>query len=164
MTEEQRLFLVQAKADFVVFTLLKENQKLPRCHALHYLQMATELLGKASSWKDGPVAKSHKALVRFLRGLVSNKQAQRQLGYLGQNQNWIQTIRKLTPLAESIQQLAPALANDGPNAEYPWPPDAPTKTPVEFDFPIWKELTDTVLGKELLKLLKNLFENAEEYM
>ena len=56
MTEHQRLFLVQARADLVVFELLSKEPDLPACHSLHYLQMATELLGKAHAWKQGPRA------------------------------------------------------------------------------------------------------------
>src|SRR5262249_2626178 len=129
-----------------------------------YLQMATELLAKASAWRSGPVGKSHKALVSFLRSLSSNTKAQRQLGYEGQNENWTHTIRKITPIAESLQKLAPALANDGPNPEYPWPPDAPTTSPVEHTFPIWEELTETSYGRTLITLVHHLFAAAEEYM
>src|SRR4051794_33681420 len=126
--------------------------------------MATELLGKANAWKNGPVGKSHKALVSFLRSLSSNTKAQRRLRFEGQNQNWTNTIRKLTPIAESLQKMAPALANDGPNPEYPWPPDAPTHAPVEYAFPIWSELTETSYGRMLISLIHYLFDVAEEYM
>ncbi len=164
MKEEQRLFLVQAKSAYTVFKVLNENKSIHHCHALHYLQMATELLGKANAWKNGPIVKSHKALVSFLRSLSSNTKAQKQLGYEGQNENWTHTIRKITPIAESLQKMAPALANDGPNPEYPWPPNAPAATPVEYAFPIWKELTETSYGRKLISLINYLFTVAEEYM
>lgn len=164
MKEEQRLFLVQATSAYKVYRLLNADKSLHHCHALHYLQMATELLGKANAWKSGPVRRSHKALVSFLRSLSSNTKAQKQLGYEGQNENWAHTIRKITPLAENLQKLAPALANDGPNPEYPWPTAAPTKTPVEYAFPIWEELTDTSYGRTLLSFIQYLFAMAEEYM
>jgi len=164
MKEEQRLFLVQAKSAYHVYGLLNADGSAHHCHALHYLQMATELLGKASAWKHGPTGKSHKALVSFLRSLSSNSKAQKQLGYDGQNENWTHTIRKITPIAESLQKMAPALANDGPNPEYPWPTNAPTTAPVEFSFPIWEELTETSYGRSLLTLFRDLFDVAEEYM
>jgi hypothetical protein len=164
MKEEQRLFLVQAKSAYAVYRLLNADKSLHHCHALHYLQMATELLGKANAWKSGPIRQSHKALVSFLRSLSSNSKAQRQLGYEGQNENWTHTIRKITPIAESLQRMAPALANNGPNPEYPWPPDAPTETPVEYSFPIWEELTETSYGRTLISLVHYLFAVAEEYM
>jgi hypothetical protein len=164
MREEQRLFLVQAKSAYAVFRLLSADQSLHHCHALHYLQMATELLGKANAWKSGPIGRSHKALVSFLRGLSSNTKAQRQLGYEGQDENWKHTIRKITPIADNLQRMAPSLANDGPNPEYPWPADAPRATPVEYAFPIWEELTETSYGRTLISLIHHLFAVAEEYM
>jgi hypothetical protein len=164
MKEEQRLFLVQAKSAYAVYRLLNADKSLPHCHALHYLQMATELLGKANAWKNGPIGKSHKALVSFLHSLSSNTKAQKQLGYEGQNENWKHTIRKIKPMAESLQKLAPALANDGPNPEYPWPPHAPTDTPVEYAFPIWEEMTETPYGRMLISLIHYHFAAAEEYI
>jgi hypothetical protein len=164
MKEEQRLFLVQAKSAYAVYRLLNADKSLHHCHTLHYLQMATELLGKANAWKHGPIKKSHKALVPFLRSLSSNTKAQKQLAKGGQNENWANTIRKITPIAESLQKMAPTLAGDGPNPEYPWPPDAPTATPVEYAFPIWEELTETAYGRMLISLIQNLFAVAEEYM
>lgn len=164
MHEEQRLFLVQAKSAYAVFRLLNADKTLPHCHALHYLQMATELLGKANAWKNGPIKKSHKALVPFLHSLSSNTKAQNQLGKDGRSENWTHTLRKIKPLAESLQKMAPDLAKDGPNPEYPWPPDAPTATPVEYAFPIWAELTETSYGRMLISLIHKLFDRAEEYM
>jgi len=168
MKEEQRLFLVQARSAFEVYQLLNSKQSskqsLHHCHALHYLQMATELLSKANAWKSGPIGKSHKALVTFLRNLSSNAKAQNQLGYEGQNENWIHTIRKITPIAESLQKMAPSLANDGPNPEYPWPSGAPITTPVEYTFPIWEELTETSHGRILISLIHYVFKVAEEFM
>ena len=67
MTEYQRLFLVQARTDFAVFELLRRQADLPACHKLHYLQMATELLGKAHAWKHGP------ALIRTERSWASSE-------------------------------------------------------------------------------------------
>ena len=164
MKEEQRLFLVQAKSAYAVYRLLNSDKSLHHCHALHYLQMATELLGKANAWKSGPIRKSHKALVNFLRSLSSNTKAQKQLGYEGQNDNWANTIRKITPIAECLQTMAPNLAGDGPNPEYPWPPGAPIATPIEYAFPIWEELTETPYGRTFISLIHHLFAVAEEYM
>src|ERR1700719_2123638 len=131
MTEHQRLFLVQARTDFAVFELLRRQPDLPACHALHYLQMATELLGKAHAWKHGPRPNTHRAFVGFLRSLSTNRKAQKQLGFEGNNGNWEQVIRKSVLLAQRIEDLAPALAGDGPNPEYPWPREDPQLAPAE---------------------------------
>ncbi len=129
MNPHQRLFLIQAKADMVVFERFWKDSTLPACHALHYLQMATELLGKAHAWKNGPKTDTHRAFVGFLRSLATNRAAQKQLGYAGKNENWGHLIRKSVPLAENIEDLAPALALDGPNPEYPWPRANPQIAP-----------------------------------
>ena len=164
MTEVQRLFLVQAGSVFDVFKLLNAERTVHPCHALHYLQMATELLGKAGAWRNPPVGKSHKALVPFLRNLTTNSKAQNSMGHRGQNSNWTNKIRKIIAIAEQLQKLAPALAGEGPNVEYPWPPAAPTTAPVEFAFPISADLSDTSDGRAMLAFLQRLFDAAEEYI
>jgi hypothetical protein len=164
MTEYQRLFLVQARTDFAVFELLRRQPDLPACHALHYLQMATELLGKAHAWKHGPRANTHRAFVGFLRSLSTNRKAQRQLGFEGRNENWEHLIRKSVLLAERIENLAPALALDAPNPEYPWPREAPQVAPAEHTFGIWQELQETAAGRQFLNLTSHLFAAADTYL
>jgi hypothetical protein len=164
MTEYQRLFLVQARTDFAVFELLRRQPDLPACHALHYLQMATELLGKAHAWKHGPHPNTHRAFVGFLRSLSTNRKAQRQLRFEGRNQNWEHLIRKSVPLAECIEDLAPALALDAPNPEYPWPREAPRVAPAEHAFGIWQELQETAAGRQFLTILGRLFATAEAFL
>ena len=164
MTEFQRLFLVQARTDFAVFEVLHGRRGLPACHALHYLQMATELLGKAHAWKHGRPANTHRALVGFLRSLDTNRKAQKQLGFEGRNENWRHLIRKSVPLVERIEDLAPALTPDGPNPEYPWPRDAPQVAPVEHSFEIWQELQKTAAGRQFLSVVGRLFAVAEAFL
>lgn len=163
MTEHQRLFLVQARSGFAVYQLLRERADVPHCHALHYLQMATELLGKAHAWKDGPCRNTHRALVGFLRSLSTNRKAQQQLGRGARNADWKHLIRKSVPLAERLEDLAPQLAKDAPNPEYPWPPHDPHTAPAEYSFAIWQEL-QTSSGKEFLKRLADLFAVADAFL
>jgi hypothetical protein len=164
VTEHQRLFLVQARTDFAVFGLLRGRPNLPACHALHYLQMATELLGKAHAWKHDPAANTHRAFVGFLRSLSTNRKAQKQLGFGGQNERWKHLIRKSVPLSERIEDLAPALALDAPNPEYPWPRAAPQIAPAEHNFEIWQDLQDTAAGRQFISTLGRLFEAAEAFL
>lgn len=102
MTEQQRLFLVQARSDFAVFELFRRDAVWPSCHALHYLQMATELLGKAYAWRHAYPRKTHRAFVGFLRSLSHNRHAQDQLGFERQNQSWMHVLRKSVPLAQRV--------------------------------------------------------------
>jgi hypothetical protein len=164
MTEHQRLFLVQAQTAFAVFRLLAQRPDLPACHALHYLQMATELLGKAHAWKHGRPKQTHRSFVAFLRSLSTSRKAQKQLGFDRQNESWKHLIRKSSALAEQIENLAPALAGNDPNAEYPWPPDDPQVAPAEHTFDIWEELQETPLGRQFLSLARHLFEAADAYL
>lgn len=67
MTDVQELFLFQSRSVLRVFNLCKD-ESLPPCHALHHLQMATELLGKAYAWGKGPQMKlTHSAFLKFLK-------------------------------------------------------------------------------------------------
>jgi hypothetical protein len=164
MTEYQRLFLVQAREDFRVFEMFRKDPRFPRCHALHYLQMATELLGKAHAWRSGPRATTHRAFVGFLRSLSTNRHAQNQLGFEGRNENWEHSIRKSVPLAERVEDLAPALSPDVPNPEYPWPRIAPLNAPALHTFAVWRDLQETAAGHQFLNLIGRLFAAAAAFL
>jgi len=164
MTEYQRLFLVQARSDFAVFELLRRDPNLPRCHALHYLQMSTELLAKAHAWRNPPRPYTHSGFVSFLRSLSTNRDAQDRLGLKGKNDNWMQWIRKSASVAARIEALAPSLAGDAPNPEYPWPRAAPQAAPAEYSFPIWQELQETVGGRKFLDLIARLLLAADAFL
>lgn len=165
MTEYQRLFLVQARSSFDVYQLLRKTPGIHACHVLHYFQMATELLGKAHSWKNAsPNVTSHRAFAGFIRSLSSNRIAQKQLGFEGQNSSWYQMIRKSVSFADEVEQLAPALAKNGPNVEYPWPRDAPQSAPTEYTFGIWEILNGSAAGRKFLDMVCDLFTSAEVFL
>lgn len=163
MREQQRLFLVQARSNFVVFNVFRSQVDVPHCHGLHYLQMATEMLGKALAWKDGPPRRSHRAFVPFLRTLATNRKAQEQLVYRRKNNSWRNLIRKSVPLADRVERLAPALCGDGPNPEYPWPAENPVYSPVEHEFEVWQQLEDSD-GRQFVKFVSDLFDVAETFL
>ncbi|MHC5538910.1 hypothetical protein ACYOEI_11880 [Singulisphaera rosea] len=54
-------------------------------------------------------------------------------------------------MAMSIEDLAPALAREGPNPEYPWPRANPQRAPAEQSFGIWEELRDASRGRQFLE-------------
>jgi hypothetical protein len=121
--------------------------------------MVTEKLGKAYFWRTGSApAKSHAYFVRFLRALASRAGRDRQkiaesFGFRRADdfENWIPTV---TPLAYDLERLSPDLAGDnGPNSEYPWPRLAPACAPASFDFDVWKQLTETGRGKQLIRVI-----------
>jgi hypothetical protein len=86
------------------------------------------------------------------------------LGFEGRNENWEHLIRKSVPLAEHIEDLAPALALDAPNPEYPWPRNAPQVAPAEHTFRIWQDLQETVAGRRFLNVVGRLFAAAEAFL
>jgi len=164
VNEHQRLFLVQARSDFAVFELLRKQPAVASCHPLHYLQIATEMFGKAHAWKTGPSFRTHRAIVGFLRSLSSNRAAQQQFGFGGKNEAWSSRIRATITLAERVEDLAPAIAQDGPNPEYPWPRASPEVAPAEHEFDLWLTLRDTAKGRQFLHLLGVLLATAEAYL
>lgn len=61
----------------------------------------------------------------------------------------------MLPLVYLIERSAPGLAGDGPNPEYPWPRDMPETAPVDYDFPVMREL-GTARGRQLVELIGRL--------
>jgi hypothetical protein len=158
MNEQQRLFFAQARSDYRMFRQLRsENQ--PACHVLHCLQMSTEKLARVYLWKHGVVKRSHAAFSKFLRSLAGDERVRLELGFKRRDQ-WSAKLDGVVSLVESIQQLAPDLAGDGPNPEYPWPPNRPETAPIEFAFPVSEELGKSN-GRTLLDLIDRLFVHAD---
>lgn len=157
MNDYQRVWWEQTRSDLWILNLLRKGSAAP-CHQLHYIQMLTEKLGKAYFWRTNkPPKKSHAFFVKFLQALLARSQTdvEQIAGLLGFGrakdfENWIPTI---APLAHDIERLAPDLAGDGPNPEYPWPREKPTEHPAGHDFPVWEQLTTTGRGRQLLKAI-----------
>ncbi|MDZ7359673.1 MAG: hypothetical protein ONB46_02945 [candidate division KSB1 bacterium] len=64
-------YLQQARSDWLMLQLIREHEA-PDCHALHYLQMTCEKLGKAFLIAGGTMSpqqaqSSHLAFKRFLQ-------------------------------------------------------------------------------------------------
>ena len=91
----------------------------------------------------------------------SSATARQQLGFGGNNEAWSSRIRSSIALAESIEELAPDLAQDGPNPEYPWPRANPAVVPAEHEFDIWLKLRDTANGRHFLHFLRSLLEGQK---
>jgi len=157
--------LLQARSDWQVYQTLQQ-QPVPECHPLHYLQMATEKLGKAFLIAGGNAPAlahtSHKAFVRFLQVAAHNPGLQRQLRMTRRQLR--AHIRALLPIADDIERLAPALAHGGPNAEYPWEmPAGIVRTPATYSFTLGSRLR-TPKGIKLLTLITVIFEHSAQFM
>jgi hypothetical protein len=165
MNSFQDVWWQQAKSDHTIFLLLR-HRGVADCHQLHYLQMASAKIGKAYFWQRGvPPPATHTVFVQFLRclGHVRPQHRDRIAGLFGfrrpqEFQNW---LRVILPVAREIERLAPSLANDGPNPEYPSPHSRPTFAPVNYDFTTSMIFGST--GRRLLCLTEILIERFPEY-
>lgn len=167
MNNAQRLWWEQACSDQRVFELLR-REGLGQCHTLHYLQMVTEKLSKAYLWRAGhPPPRTHAAFVQFLRLLGQIKANHREqvarLFSFKRYDDFQQWIRAVMPIAYELEHLTPALANEGPNSEYPWPHAAPITAPASYQFRIWSDL-EARAGRELMRVIKIAVLHFEEYV
>jgi hypothetical protein len=154
----QQLFLEQARSDYEVFGLLSRRNI---CHRLHYLQMSTEKLAKVYFWRHGRFPGfGHHRFAPFLRDLESSRTADfhRMFSYKDPRRFDSQKTAILD-LATRIQELAPAHGNNGPNPEYPWPPNLPTTSPLVHPFTEWHDWSDSATGRRLRYFVENLLQN-----
>jgi hypothetical protein len=168
MNAQQRLWCSQARSDYDTFKLLNRHGSAP-CHQLHYLQMATEKLAKAHFWRSNrPPTASHRAFTVFVRTLLrghdekARTRVAQALGY-GSEFEYQAATKTLLPVAYEIERLAPALAFDGPNAEYPWPAQDPASAPVDFEFPVWSQLIGSASGRQFLQFLERAVTRFDTY-
>jgi hypothetical protein len=158
MNQYQERWWQQARSDHAVLLLLRRQGVAP-CHQLHYLQMVTEKLGKAYFWRSGTAPpRSHASFVQFMRFLGGVRAPDRRkiadlfdFRRFEDLQRW---LRAVMPLAYALERLAPTLAQDGPNPEYPWPQVAPEYVPATFQFDAWTQLTRTGHGRQLLQFVQ----------
>jgi hypothetical protein len=161
MNPQQQVFWDQAKTDYDIFLFLKDQ---PACHRLHYLQMCMEKLAKAYFFgrKKPPDLVSHAILLRFLRTIANQKVVCKSLAS-HRRQDVRKQIMDLLPLAYDLERLAPALAGDGPNPEYPWPRERPTIAPIHYQFPLWHTLQKTAPGRKFQALIGRLLEKFPDW-
>lgn len=121
LREWQLAFLEQARSDWIAYQKT-QDPTWPACHQLHFLQMTTEKLSKAlligGEMSLERVTQSHAAFVKFMRVVSHNHNLQAELNI---NKSQLKALfMRFLPIAHEIETLAPALAQDGPNSEYPW--------------------------------------------
>lgn len=166
MNSYQRLWWQQARSDHACFELLC-SEGVSQCHCLHYLQMATEKLAKAYFWSSGQPPRSHAAFRQFVKFLADQhhrpRDRERIAGIFAFRrfvdfQNW---MRAVSPIVHALERLAPSLAGNGPNPEYPWPAGAPEFAPVNHDFAAWRLLT-APRGRELVQVIRIAMRRFDE--
>lgn len=155
MNPQQAAFFRQSSSDWRLFEELRSRPTREGCHELHYLQMATEKLAKAFLWGTRtPPRRTHASFIQFLRRIATSRRVRDAL-QLARQEELAAWVRAVLPLAYEIERSAPNLAGDGPNAEYPWPPDLPETAPVEYDFLAVQE-TRTARGRQFIELIDRL--------
>jgi hypothetical protein len=159
MNDFQRLYLMQAQSDWKIFQLLREE---PICHRLHYLQMSTEKLAKAYFWKNsGGAALGHAAFVKFIRSISTRRRVAERLGFTNAV-GFVEWINDVSDLAYELERLAPALAGEGPNPEYPWPRSGPRHAPIDHDFQAWRHF-QTPSGACLWRLIDQCLSHFDDW-
>jgi hypothetical protein len=63
----------------------------------------------------------------------------------------------------NLERLAPALAQNGPNLEYPWPHEAHAEYPARHQFALWAQLMHTGLGRRLLAFVEAAVDRFPAY-
>jgi len=121
--------------------------------------MSTEKLAKVYFWSHGhSPGLSHFVFVPFLRDLDLRPGFHHMFGYVGRRTFDLQKTSILN-LAQRLQDLVPAGRNDGPNPEYPWPPNMPTTGPLSYDFPEWQDWIETTPGRRLRFFVETLLQD-----
>ncbi len=158
-------FLIQAKSDFEIATNLL-NQPVPNCHFLHYLQMSLEKLSKGLSSKPGSKLspkRQHRAVERLFHLLEfeSSFSLSKSSGKSVSRKNQQAILKSVRQTAIAIENLTPALAGSGPNAEYPWLKSGSSLVfaPIEYDF--LNDDLSPVRVSRLVRFLQHLLENLE---
>jgi len=115
----------QAWSDWQTYVYLTRAAGLPRCHSLHYLQMACEKLGKAYRLRNGAadvdaIVTRHAGFAQFVNEFLRSPSVVDD--YAGQSARHKAVCKTSFALAREIEKLAPAIdrMHSPENAEYPW--------------------------------------------
>ncbi len=155
-------FYEQAWSDWQAYETLTRATALPRCHALHYLQMACEKLGKAYRLRNptadiDAIVTRHVGFAQFVNEFLRSPAIVAE--YKGQSARHKAVCKTSFALAREIEKLAPAIdrTHSPENAEYPWERGdwergtGEVLVPCQYDYPSLS-LLDTPGGGTFMKL------------
>jgi hypothetical protein len=161
-----RAFMAQARSDWRVYAHLSASGDAP-CHALHYLQMASEKLAKAYRLREttSPVAvivSHHTGFTKFIRQYLLS--ARYREAYRGKSAQLHRLVQDAAKLAMEIEKLAPAVErrNAPENVEYPWQAGDKVIAPCEWSFPALS-LLNAPHGRAFLKTIESAFRDFGEF-
>jgi len=175
INDEPQALLAQAKSDLEVFHLLVgfDRTRVPACHPLHYLQMATEKLAKAVHRRLDirPADRlSHMAFSQIPHHL-RRRDVALALGW-DQFSQFRGFLRNIHGLCRSIETLSPAVGSagsslDAPNVEYPWrvwqqQRFAGWRVPAHETFSTLELVEKTVFGVQFYRFLHRLIDRFDQ--
>jgi hypothetical protein len=147
----------QARSDWNTYDLLVE-EGAPRCHQVHYLQMAAEKIAKGYRFRDTSTSpeqllRHHVGFTKFMNALLKSDHVKKM--YAGKSAQLTQVSKHCHQLALEIEKLAPAVDSGKrpANPEYPWEQGQTIIAPCDYDFPNLSMLHASH-GRTFLKLLK----------
>ncbi len=145
-------YFQQAKSDYGMLLRLLEEEDIPLCHCLHYLQMTTEKLAKGFRTEPGggPYARTHDVFALFVtRYAKLNPELRLACGITNTSQ-YLMYLEGLRDLAQRIEDLSPD-GGDHPNPEYPWQQRDQILVPLTYPF---SDLDLRQQSAKMAKLLK----------
>jgi hypothetical protein len=152
-----RAYARQALSDWETYELLAD-QGSPRCHQVHYLQMAAEKIAKGYRFRDTSTSREqllrhHVGFKKFFRSFLKSPYVNQM--YAGKSAQLNQVSKHCHQLALEIEKLAPAVDPDSrpANPEYPWEQGGTLIVPCDYEFPNLS-LRDAKRGRTFLKLLE----------
>lgn len=152
-----RAYARQANADFNTWGLLQNDERVPECHKLLFLQMACEKLTKAHLCRAGSdpehLQTSHAYTGKTLPIIIRQQIAFARMGPRAADR--LRRYAKL--LAPEIEMLAPSVKRRGQrpdNCEYPWEDElGQLHLPLDWTFTPSQLLTAPA-GRTFLKVLR----------
>lgn len=175
--KEHDAFLKQAQSDFVVFEFLRSLDRtlVPECHPLHYLQMSTEKLAKATFIAMGQSVGDRYSHIAFshIPQHLARRDVASALGW-DNFRRYQEFLRRTKPLFREIDELNPSVGAqlpdgsppEGSNVEYPWRQRNAEgalvwSAPVDHDFGLLVRLRHHSDGVMLLDFVRTLLERFE---
>jgi len=174
VTEDERriafaeAFAAQGRSDWEVYKYLGAltQPSFPACHALHYLQMATEKIAKAYRIRDtkadvDQLARHHTGFEEFVNAFFRTPSIKDE--FKGKD-GALKTLQaNATKLAKEIEKLAPAIdqAVAPENAEYPWERDGKVYRPCTYGYPSLSVLRESG-GRATMNIVERAFRDFEK--
>lgn len=158
-------FATEARSDWTIYKMLAANAALPRCHALHYLQMTTEKIAKAYRCRDTgaeltDVLNLHVGFAKLMSAFLVSPTIKGE--YEDRDAHLQEVLKSARRLAREIEKLAPAVdrRSSPENAEYPWAHGDDVVTPCQYEYPSLSLMQGTG-GRAFLKILGRAISDFE---